>query len=1536
MNQTFLFDDTQFNRLFPFYIQINRQLKMSAMGKSIAKLCGIKPGDDFKQCFSIPRPYSALDSFDELMALQNQLVVLECTCNADSKLRGQFEYLSATDEVLFIGSPWFASMEQVKANHLQIDDFANHDPLIDLLHLLKAQEINNDDLQKMVATINKQKSALKKANREVYDIALFPTQNPDPLIRINFEGDVLLNNPAAALLDFFDYKQKTLRNDEFFKIIAAAIDKTSPRWIIEASSGGKVYSFVCVTMPEEGYINIYGRDITEKKKTEDTLARLSLVASANKNGVLFTDTLGNITWANEGFCNLTGYALDEIIGKSPVELCKGPLTDEAVLSELLGAFFKGNGFSTDIIYYKKDGSWFWGHSFSQPIRNDTGEITEFFGIIQDITSDKASGEKMKVLSQIAEDNINAVVIADATGRITWANKSFTQMTGYGLQEVIGKKPGQFLQGPETDKTTIQYLSRQIKKGEPFNTEILNYTRSGSKYWLRVQGQPIKNDKGDVTGFFALEEDITKEKESERRFRKALENIGDNVWEHDFTTGITYFSKSDNQFLGYATDELTNNRELWWNNVFTEDRHLLEENDRKYKNGEAESHNLEYRMVHKDGSIRWVLDRGVVIERDIQGKPLRITGTHTDITNRKFVETELANRVKQFQTLSENLPGVIYEFQFNKDGTDGLRYISPAIEKIFGIKADAFKNYLDYVHADDRQIIIEKNRYSRETLEPFYAEARLIIPGQPMRWHSVHSSFSYQTENGDHVFTGFMLDITERKNAEEKLEAQRKFYEDILNNMPADIAVFDAAHHYLFVNRRGIKDPAIRKWIIGKRDEDYCVYRNKPLSMAAGRRATFNKVVASRQPSEWEEKNILSNGKDEYILRRWYPVLDDDQQHVKTVIGYGIDITERKKSEMALQANEEKYRGIIANMNLGLMELDTSGNIDFANHTLLNMTGLLPDAAAGYDAMQFLSPESRQEVKQRLQKRAEGVSEAYEVKTNISGQQGWWLVSSAPKYTANGEHAGSIIICLDITNQKQLELDLIQSRQRAEQLAMAKKMFLANMSHEMRTPMNAIVGMAGQLHKTTLNNEQHYYLDAIRSASDNLLVIINDILDLSKIEAGKLALENIGFEPAAVIERIMQVMKHKAEEKGLAFTNSFCDSCLSPVLVGDPYRLNQVMLNLISNAVKFTEKGFVDITCEVKDETPTHQVVKVSVKDTGIGMDASFIERLFQKFSQEDESVTRKFGGTGLGMSICKELIDLMNGSIKVESKKGMGTTMSFTVSFRKGTVADLPQKVTALADASVINGKKILVADDNKMNRLVASAILKNYGAVIIMANDGREAVEAVNRDHPDMVLMDVQMPEMDGMEATGMIRAQGYNELPIIALTAFALKGDNQKCIHAGMNDYLPKPYEEEQLVAVVSEWLLGTKDKSDAVTAVVEPAKGTETSAPLFSLSKIKELAYGDESFVAEMIDVFIEQANWATEHLSKALAANDSTLAKKTVHRIKPSVKNMCIHSIEADIAFIESSTVAGEGLSLFENQIRKIDTVLKTVVQQLNQK
>jgi CheY-like chemotaxis protein len=465
---------------------------------------------------------------------------------------------------------------------------------------------------------------------------------------------------------------------------------------------------------------------------------------------------------------------------------------------------------------------------------------------------------------------------------------------------------------------------------------------------------------------------------------------------------------------------------------------------------------------------------------------------------------------------------------------------------------------------------------------------------------------------------------------------------------------------------------------------------------------------------------------------------------------------------------------------------------------------------------------------------------------------------------------------------------------SQALARTKENFLASMSHEIRTPMNAILGMSTQLSKTTLTGQQQFYLDTIHSAADNLLVVINDILDLSKIEAGKLSLENIGFRIGPAVHRAMVVLSHKAEEKGLLFTNSLLDASIHSVLVGDPYRLNQILLNLISNAIKFTDKGSVDLRVFLEKDESSSQLVCFEVTDTGIGMDEDFMKNLFDKFSQEFDSTTRKYGGTGLGMSICKELIDLMGGSIAVSSAKGSGTIVSFRIPLVKGTEADLPVQEAAVIHADLLRGKKILVTDDNDMNRLVASTVLRSHGAEVVEAASGYEAVECLSARHIDVVLMDIQMPGISGLEATRLIRENGIG-VPIIAMTANAFKGESEKCINAGMNDYLPKPFREQDLITVLCRWLVAGSPGA----GIAKPYKRK------YDLSLLREISRGNESFVSKMVQLFCQQAPEMVQQMKAAFQQGDMSDIEALAHKLKPSIDNLAIEELREPVRRLEKA-------------------------------
>ena len=508
----------------------------------------------------------------------------------------------------------------------------------------------------------------------------------------------------------------------------------------------------------------------------------------------------------------------------------------------------------------------------------------------------------------------------------------------------------------------------------------------------------------------------------------------------------------------------------------------------------------------------------------------------------------------------------------------------------------------------------------------------------------------------------------------------------------------------------------------------------------------------------------------------------------------------------LKSGEEKYRRIIENMNIGLLEVDLQGRILYANQSFCTMSGYSYDEMIGLVAEDLFMRNNEQEkniIVEKHRLRKDGIDDAYEVNvTNRAGESKWWLISGAPMYGHNGQVEGSIGIHLDITMQKDLEFNLTRARKLAEETAQAKESFLVNMSHEIRTPMNAILGIGRQLIKTSLDTQQSSFVNAINTAADNLLVIINDILDFSKIEAGKMPLEKIGFDMRALFDQVDRILAQNARAKGLDFILSV-DEKIAPVLTGDPFRITQILLNLLSNSIKFTEKGSISISCRVAENRETDQLISIIVEDTGIGMDQNFLKNIFRKFTQESVNNARKYGGTGLGMAITRQLIGLMQGKIEIESQKNYGTKVEILLTFPKGVEADLPKKEKIPVNVELLQDKQILLVEDNQLNRLVARTILKRYKMQISEAENGEIAVDRLKTSRFDLVLMDMQMPIMDGVTATKIIRSEVDAGIPIIALTANALKGEQDKCMDAGMNDFITKPFDESKLLEVIIKHL-------------------------------------------------------------------------------------------------------------------------------------
>lgn len=907
----------------------------------------------------------------------------------------------------------------------------------------------------------------------------------------------------------------------------------------------------------------------------------------------------------------------------------------------------------------------------------------------------------------------------------------------------------------------------------------------------------------------------------------------------------------------------------------------------------------------------------------------------------------------------------------------MLFVTPSVFSLYEITSEELIEDTEWwqkiIHPDDEGVIIEIfNQLGQKGV--FDVMHRIITPSGIIKWVNNRGKYIHDTNNVPIRLDGVLIDKTSQFCAQETLDQEIKLQEVLI----------DIASTYINLNPKDVENTINRSLekmgVFVQADRSYIFDYNFEKDTTSNKYEWCNVGIAPEIENlqqiplaffpQWVDQhkkgeafyipNVaeLTDEKDNglrLILEPQgiksliaIPMLDGDQligfvgfDSVKKHHDYSekeqrllflfgqmlINIRNRQKWENQIRIQEEKYRNIIANMNLGLLEVDLNDIIVYANQSFCDMSGYALNELKGLKAANLLLKDKGLDIiEEKSKNRAESISDSYEVEVKVkNGDEHWWFISGAPNYNDEGKLIGSIGIHLDITKQKTLEKELAKAKTFAESAAKAKELFLANMSHEIRTPLNVIIGMIRQLTKESLTSQQHFYVKQSESSAKHLLTILNNILDIAKIESGDMEIVQEAFSPKALVDNAYSIMHSQSKEKNIDFKLSVSNA-IKPVLLGDETRLRQVLINLIGNAIKFTDTGYINLSVVLVNESNESQVLKFEVKDTGIGMSSDFIHRIFNKFTQEQNTSNRKYEGTGLGLAITNDLIKLMGGVLKVESIKNQGTTFSFELEFPISNTDSLMTNSTTVK-SGIFSGKKVLLVEDNDMNRFIAIQSLDYLGFETVEAENGKIAVECVQKDTFDLILMDIQMPVMDGVEATSFIRNILNIKTPIIALTANAFKHDIELYLKKGINDYIIKPYDEEDFYRKV-ELVLNSSVSTKGEKQIVQ--KESIENNSLYDLTQIEKISRGNTDFIQKMIVLFVDLTKTNLELLNDALAQEDIATIKRIAHKIKPSVEQMGVFSIRETIRTVETYDLTIGNWEEIRKHVDEINTCLVKVI------
>ncbi|MBT3219551.1 MAG: PAS domain S-box protein [Proteobacteria bacterium] len=917
--------------------------------------------------------------------------------------------------------------------------------------------------------------------------------------------------------------------------------------------------------------------------------------------------------------------------------------------------------------------------------------------------------------------------------------------------------------------------------------------------------------------------------------------------------------------------------------------------REMLDGERGGIDVEKRYLHQDGQVMWGRTIARLL-RGADGNPISMLAMTEDVTDHKQQKEHLRENEAKYRTLFEHSRDAII-----LTTTEGIFDCNDAAVELFG-----FESREDLIMRHPGELSPPRQPNGRDSTEAANEQIAAAYERKikPFKW-------LHHRQNGD-IFTAevqlsplesmqmvqaVIRDVSERQKAEEML----RFTQAAMDNAGDSVWWVDPdTARLLYVNESAIR-------MLGYSRDEFLSMRLPDFDPEFPEEVWPSIMELLRTDKKTLAFPARHCAKDGRLIPVEIAARYVEHGERGVVVALSRDMTERVEAEKELQKQRQRLDMALRGANAGLWDWSVTTGDVFTSDLWANMIGYTSnelDERFGptYDRWaRLVHPDDLPAAEEAIRRHLNNETEELHIEFRMLTAEGkWkWILDIGRVFERDDEGRGTRLvgIHLDIDDEKELRHSLQEARQQAEEATKAKSDFLANMSHEIRTPLNAITGMIHLASKTELNSKQRDYLNKIESSSQSLLGIINDILDFSKIEAGRLDLEDIDFSLVQVLDGVVNLLGIKAQTKGLELLFDV-DPRLPRSLRGDPLRLGQVLTNLAGNAVKFTNKGEIVVSAKLIQQKPQGVRVRFGVRDTGIGLTPAQQSRLFSAFGQADSSTTRRYGGTGLGLTISKRLVEMMNGEIWVESEAGVGSEFIFNAEFQIGAVVSPPRQpevgpteVSSEAEVqSSIAGAEVLLVEDNEINQQVAKEILESAGLVVTVVGDGKQGVEAVKGRRFDAVLMDIQMPVMDGHEASQRIRRdKAFDELPIIAMTASVMAEDRKRAFAAGMNDHVAKPIDVGDLFDVLEKWL---KPRELELAPV----------SPLNVEVAVRRLA-GNKKLYHRILFKFANSEAQVVEEIDAAIGSDDLELASRLAHTVKGVAGNLGAESLQEAAASLE---------------------------------